>query len=187
MGTKRELRFLAAAEIENARVRPVGGLAKQSRDELVRRIVRDVAEGDSVDLIRTVVSPRETSYLRFDFEDATVELTHLYGYSNADWRWTPAPHVDAGVALGWTPPTDGAGSHAAQLAALVACLRAGVRPPASGADGRRALELITGIYAAAATDREVRREELTPDHEFYGSMAGSIDGEARNARAARRP
>ena len=35
--------------------------------------------------------PRETSYLRFDFEHATVELSHLYGYGDDDWTVTGAP------------------------------------------------------------------------------------------------
>lgn len=33
------------------------------------------------------------SYLRFDFQDATVEVEHHYGYDNSFWRWVPAPHL----------------------------------------------------------------------------------------------
>ena len=51
--------------------------------------------GAIASVVNSVLSPRETSYLRFDFQDATVELEHLYGYDNSSWTWTPAPHVAA--------------------------------------------------------------------------------------------
>src|SRR5579875_3386597 len=52
------------------------------------------ASGAVASVINSVLSPREESYLRFDFERATVELTHLYGYGDADWRLTPAPGAE---------------------------------------------------------------------------------------------
>ncbi|GAA2850793.1 hypothetical protein GCM10020220_045230 [Nonomuraea rubra] len=48
-------------------------------------------------VVTSVLSPREESYLRFDFADATVELRHLYGYGNADWTSTSPL---------WSPPED---------------------------------------------------------------------------------
>ncbi|WP_346433961.1 Gfo/Idh/MocA family oxidoreductase [Nonomuraea composti] len=54
--------------------------------------------------VNSVMSPRETSCLRFDFTDATAEAEHLYGHDNSHWRWTPAPHVsDTGRIAGWAP------------------------------------------------------------------------------------
>lgn len=47
--------------------------------------------GAVASVVNSVLSPREESYLRFDFERGTVELTHLYGYGDGDWRITPAP------------------------------------------------------------------------------------------------
>ena len=62
--------------------------------------------------------PRETSYLRFDFAEATVELTHLYGYGDADWRVTGAPGPEDAVAALWAAqPTGTASGHGAQFAA----------------------------------------------------------------------
>jgi predicted dehydrogenase len=52
------------------------------------------ASGAVASVVNSVVSPREESYLRFDFEHATVEVTHLYGYVDDDWRVTPAPGHD---------------------------------------------------------------------------------------------
>ncbi len=40
-----------------------------------------------------MLSPDEVSRIRIDCERATIELTHLYGHHNADWRITPAPGV----------------------------------------------------------------------------------------------
>ncbi len=49
------------------------------------------AGGAVASVVNSVVSPRQESYLRYDFEHATVEVTHLYGYRDEDWRVTPAP------------------------------------------------------------------------------------------------
>jgi hypothetical protein len=35
-------------------------------------------------VVNSVVSPRQVSALRFGFERATVELSHLYGYTDDD-------------------------------------------------------------------------------------------------------
>ncbi|NJC23931.1 putative dehydrogenase [Arthrobacter pigmenti] len=128
--------------------------------------------GAIVSIVNSVLSPRETSYLRFDFADATVEVEHLYGYDNSHWKWTPAPHVDAAVASAWAPTQNLASSHAVQLEELVGSLERGERPAASGHDGRRVLELVAGLYQSAFTGRRVRRSELTPDNPFYWSMNG---------------
>ncbi len=42
-------------------------------------------------VVNSLVSPHETSRLRFDFEYASVEVQHLYGYTSEDWTFTPAP------------------------------------------------------------------------------------------------
>ena len=53
------------------------------------------ANGCVASVVNSMLSIREESYLRFDFEWATVELTHLYGYGDDDWRITPAlEHAD---------------------------------------------------------------------------------------------
>ena len=128
--------------------------------------------GAMMSVTNSLLSPREESYLRFDLTDATVELRHVYGYDNADWTWTPAPHVAPAVAAGWPPVEAGASSHTAQLGALLQAYRAGERPPVSGADARRSLEFITGLYKSAITGSIVHRSELTPGDPFYASLDG---------------
>ena len=48
-------------------------------------------------IVNSVLSPRQVSYVRFDFQQATVELEHLYSHRNDHWRFSipeNAPHQD---------------------------------------------------------------------------------------------
>ncbi|MFB4275981.1 Gfo/Idh/MocA family protein [Nonomuraea sp. MTCD27] len=76
--------------------------------------------GAMASVVTSVLSPREESYLRFDFAEATVELRHLYGYHNADWSSTSPL---------WNPPEDLPSSHATQLGLLLDAYGRGERPP----------------------------------------------------------
>jgi predicted dehydrogenase len=157
------------------------------------------ASGAVASVVNSVLSPREESHLRFDFEHATVEVTHLYGYGDDDWRVTPAPgHED--VLAAWqaadgaphdTSPHhsaahdsaahdsaayDGARSgHAAQFREVLAALRDGAtgrRPPVALRDARRTMSLIAGIYAAAFTGRIIQPGDIGPGTPFYDTMNG---------------
>ncbi|QUX27663.1 Gfo/Idh/MocA family oxidoreductase [Nocardiopsis akebiae] len=155
--------------------------ARSTETEDVSMAIVRLESGATVSVANSLLSPRETSYLRFDFEHATVELEHLYGYDNAHWRWTPAPHVrDADAVASWPPVEDEPSSHRAQLSALLDAMERGERPRASGPDGRRALELVAGMYRSALTGTAVRRRDLTPDDGFYHAMHG---GDADTAAA----
>ncbi len=148
-------------------------LGRRIETEDVSFAIVRFASGAIGSIVNSVLSPRETSYLRFDFTDATVEVEHLYGYDNSHWRWTPAPHVsDTGRIAGWAPDENTPSSHSIQLATLLAAMEAGERPPASGADGRRVMELITATYQSAITGRPVSRIELSQDNPFYHSLNG---------------
>ncbi|GAA1007535.1 oxidoreductase [Acrocarpospora pleiomorpha] len=131
-------------------------------EDLSMAIVR-FSSGAMASVVNSVLSPREESYLRFDFSAATVELRHLYGYRNADW--TSASPL-------WNPPEDVPSSHEAQLAELLDAFERGEAPPMSGPEGRQALELITGLYASAFMGKPVFRSDLTVDHPFYHRLDG---------------
>ncbi|MDX3313458.1 Gfo/Idh/MocA family protein [Streptomyces sp. NPDC054884] len=128
-------------------------------------------------VVNSVLSPDEVSRIRIDCERATVELTHLYGHSNADWRVTPAPGVPDDEAAVWQDfGADVPSSHLAQLRELVASMRAGRRPRSSGADGRTSLELVTALYKSAFTDTTVRRGEIGPGDPYYTALHGGAPG-----------
>jgi predicted dehydrogenase len=134
------------------------------------------ASGAVASVVNSVLSPREESYLRFDFERATVEVAHLYGYTDNDWRITPAPGRQP---PGWPAPPGPAGpgpatpsGHRGQFAEVLACLAAGRRPPVAPAESRRTLSLVAAVYAAAFTGQPVTPADLAPGCPFYDRMDG---------------
>ena len=111
------------------RARPPAGPADVETEDVSLAHVT-FASGAVASVVNSVLSPREESYLRFDFERATVELTHLYGYGDDDWRITPAPGHEDAVLTAWKAGEHGRGSgHRAQFAEVLASLRAGAPPP----------------------------------------------------------
>ena len=145
--------------------------ARRTRTEDVSLAHVTFASGAVASVVNSLLSPREESYLRFDFERASVELTHVYGYTDKDWRITPAP--------GWqlpdwhTPPGPAApSSHRVQFAEVLACLAAGRRPPVAPAESRRTLSLVAAIYAAAFTGQPVTPADLGTGSPFYDRMDG---------------
>jgi predicted dehydrogenase len=121
-------------------------------------------------VVNSLVSPRQTSQLRFDFEHATVDLEHLYGYTNANWSVTASPDITGA----WDrDQADVPSGHTAQFTAVLDALDAGLAPPVSTADTRVTMEFIAAVYASSFTGRTVARGEITEGHPFHGSMAGS--------------
>jgi predicted dehydrogenase len=130
--------------------------------------------GAVASVVNSVLSPREESYLRFDFERATVELTHLYGYGDGDWRLTPLPPHEQQVLAAWEAGEAGTGSgHRAQFAEVLAALAAGQAPPVTLAESRRTLSLVAGIYAAAFGGHRVTPADLAPPSPFHLRMNGN--------------
>jgi predicted dehydrogenase len=131
------------------------------------------ANGAVASVVNSVLSPREESYLRFDFEHATVEVRHLYGYTDADWLLTPAPGHEREVRAAWEAgPGDVRSEHLAQFREVLRALRQGTPPPVATSDARPTLQLIAGIYASAFGRRPVRATDLTPTSPFYTRMQG---------------
>ncbi|ALC24886.1 Gfo/Idh/MocA family protein [Streptomyces pristinaespiralis] len=159
-----------------AEIRAMAGrLVHDVESEDVSTALVRFANGTMATVVNSVVSPHEVSRIRIDCSDATVELTHLYGHSNADWVYTPAPHAAADerrVETWRTPAADLPSSHSAQLESVLAAMRAGTRPPGSGPDARRTLEFVAALYKAAFTGMPVRAGEITSDDPYYTAMHG---------------
>ena len=132
------------------------------------------ANGALGSIVNSILSPRQETYLRFDFQRATVELRGLYGYANKDWRYSLPDGVSDEAALArWREvPHDEPAGHAAQLRALLDSMDRHERPLASTTDVRPTLEFITCLYKSAATGRTMRRGSISPDDPFYHHVAG---------------
>ncbi len=151
--------------------------ARRMRTEDVSLAHVTFASGAVASVVNSVLSPREESYLRFDFEHATVEVTHLYGYGDDDWRITPLPGHEREVLTAWKQADGGIRSgHAAQFREVLSSLRERRRPPTAPADSRRTLALVTAIYASAFTRRPVAPDDLVPGTPFYGQVNGGTYG-----------
>jgi predicted dehydrogenase len=147
--------------------------ARQTRTEDFSAALVTMDSGAVVTVVNSLLSPRETSYLRFDFANATVELEHLYGYDDDKWRVTAVPGREAEVKAAWAEGPKGAASgHGRQLTAVLDALAAGIPPPVSLADVRPTMELIAAIYASGFTGRPVSRGDIDPGSPFYHRMDG---------------
>ena len=134
------------------------------------------ANGAQASVVNSALSPRQETYIRLDYQRATVELTHLYSYTRENWRFTPAAATqDEGDTLtqAWQHfPTDIGSTHSAQLDAFVADLDANRRPLLSGPEARRTLELLTALYKSAFTGLPVKRGSITPEDPYYCALHG---------------
>jgi predicted dehydrogenase len=150
--------------------------ARTSRDtgtEDVSMALVRFGSGALASVVNSVVSPRQVSQLRFDFENATVDLEHLYGYTDEDFTVTAAPGHEDEVAAAWAAgPAGQPSSHQAQLSAVLDALDAGITPPVELRTARATLELVAAIYRSAFTARPVRRGDITPDDPFAQRMDG---------------
>jgi predicted dehydrogenase len=158
--------------------------ARQARDvatEDVSMALVTFADGTVASVINSVLSPRETSELRFDFERATVEVEHLYGYTDAHWTVTPAPGHDEVVDLWHEEQSGTVSGHPCQMAAFLDALDSGETPPVTLADTRTTMEFIAALYASAFTGTAVKAGQIGPDSPFYATMEG-IGAPWANAR-----
>ncbi len=132
-------------------------------------------------IVNSALSPRQETYLRLDYQKATVELTHLYSYTRDNWKLTLAPHAqDEGLLQSWQGfPPDVGSTHAAQLGELVRDMDEHRRPLTSGREARRTVELLTAIYKSSFTGEIVRAGSIGPGDPFYQAVHGSGPPAAR--------
>lgn len=127
-------------------------------------------------IVNSVLSPHQTSYVRLDFQRATVELEHLYHYRNSHWRLSIPEGEDHRDELShWASMDSDVEAHqTAQLTDLLNCLEQGARPTTGGASLRQTLEFVTSLYKSAFTRQPVQRGSIGPDDPFYYSMNGRM-------------
>ncbi len=146
------------------------------------------ANGAVGSIVNSALSPRQETYLRLDYQRATVELTHLYSYTRDNWKFTPVqPAQDDGLLDAWQSfPPDVGSTHGAQLNAFVSDMDANRRPLTSGDQARQTLELLTAIYKSGFTGEIVTRGSIKPGDPFYNALHGHqapkrVKGEAPRA------
>lgn len=126
-------------------------------------------------IVNSVLSPRQETYLRLDFQRSTVEVRGLYGYRNDSWTFTGAPGVEESAVEDWRAiPEDVPSGHPAQLRALLDRMERGEAPPADTAGVRSTIEFLTGLYKSAATGEVVRRGSIRKGDPFYDSVGGTL-------------
>ncbi|WP_221029741.1 Gfo/Idh/MocA family protein [Actomonas aquatica] len=132
------------------------------------------SNGAMASIVNSALSPRQETYLRLDYQRATVELTHLYGYTRDNWKLTLAPPAqDDALQQAWQSfPTDVGSTHGAQLNEFVRNMDRGECPRSSGADARRTIELLTAIYKSAITAQPVLRGTIEPGDPYYSNLHG---------------
>jgi predicted dehydrogenase len=160
----------------------IGTLDREIEVEDVSMVIVRFANGAMASVVNSVLSPREESFLRLDTQKATVELTHLYSYTNAHWRYSipPGAPYEADLARWRAIPEDVRSSHSAQLQEFLTSMERNERPPVSGPGVRGTIEYLTSLYKSAMTGQPVRRGSITPDDPFYHRMCGPCDGAWRN-------
>ena len=126
-------------------------------------------------VVNSLVSPDETSRLRFDFEFASVEVRHLYGYTSEDWTFTPAPGHEH-LATRWAEGLDrgSTSGHRDQVLAILDAFEAGAAPGVSLDEARHTLEFAAATYASAFRGTTIAAGELRGDDPFLRSMSGGI-------------
>ena len=132
------------------------------------------ANGALGSIVNSALSPRQETYLRLDYQKATVELTHLYSYTRDNWKLTPAASAqDDGLLQAWHSfPPDVGSTHGAQLNAFVSDMDANRRPLTSGDQARQTLELLTAIYKSGFTGEIVTRGSIKAGDPFYAALHG---------------
>nr|WP_255673007.1 Gfo/Idh/MocA family oxidoreductase [Glycomyces amatae] len=147
---------------------------RDTNTEDVSHAIVTLESGASVVITNSLLSPREVSQIRLDFDNATVELDHLYGYSDANWTVTPLEeHVEEVMQAWYSKPRGQSSGHGAQFARIADALDGNAAPPVAIGEARRTLELLAAIYASAFTGKRIRAGEIDPTSPFYQRMDGS--------------
>jgi predicted dehydrogenase len=156
--------------------------------------------GAVASVVNSLLSPRELSRIRIDTTGGTLEVNHVYGYSDQNWTFDPAPDADKAATLGLDPgvrKADGTSSapdtgtdpwtasagedvpsnHEAQIRRLVDDLLAGRGHDTTLAGTRPTMEFVTALYASSITRRRIDRADLTPAPPFYQALHGDIPEE----------
>ncbi len=151
-------------------------LDRETETEDVSTATVGFANGAVAQVITSAVSPRETSSIRIDTEQATITVDHLYGHGHDHWRITPAPGVDEAEVASWAlPGVEEPSGHLPLLRDAYAAFASGDELPATATAPGRSFELVTAIYSSAAHDGAlVTPESLREDAARLASLESPV-------------
>lgn len=125
-------------------------------------------------IINSVVSPRQESYIRMDFQESTVELRHLYAYEKKDWAYSVfegSSHTE--TLKDWSHlPAEARSIFGEQVKQHLECFAKYERPLTSGEGARMTLEFLASMYKSALTGQTVTRGSIEAGDPFYAAMNG---------------
>ena len=133
------------------------------------------ANGALGSIVNSVLSPRQVSYVRFDFQRATVELEHLYSYNNDHWRYSiPEGATYQDDLERWKTIGDNVqSSQTAQLKNTLDALERGEKPLTNLESVRGTVEFLTALYKSALTRQPVARGSIDEDDPYYYHAYGA--------------
>jgi len=145
-----------------------------------------LASGALVSVVNSMLSPRQETALRLDFQNATVELRCLYSYVDDDWTYTALPTAGGSEqAAAWTTVTRiPVSREALQLAGVLDAMDGRTDALVSMADIRPTFDLLTSIYKAASTGQTVQRGSIVREDPYYRHFAASVPDAIGGTHAA---
>ena len=152
----------------------VGTLDHDIEVEDVSLALVQFENGAMGNMINSVVSPRQESYIRMDFQESTVELKHLYAYKNEDWNYSVYEGSSHTKALkDWAKlPEESRSIFGEQVKHHLECFDKNERPLTSGEGARMTLEFLASMYKSALTGQTVTRGSIVEGDPFYEAMNG---------------
>ena len=154
-----------------------GTLDRNIEVEDVSMVMVRFGNGSLGSIVNSALSPQQETYLRLDFQKATLEMSGLYRYTNDNWTINlPAGVDDPQTLEHWHSLKDNIiSNHEIQLAEILDCMATHERPPVSGDEARRILEFAASLYKSAATGQPIMQGSITPDDPYYYSMNGAAE------------
>ncbi len=141
-------------------------------EDISMAIIR-FANGAMASVVNSVLSPLQETYLRVDYQKATVTLKHLYGYKNEDWTFHPVEGAGEEISQCFKVlPENQSSDHAAQIKAIHQDILAGRKPQTTGVAAESTIDLISSLYKAALTGQPVTRRSILPGDPYYEAFHG---------------
>ncbi len=152
----------------------VGTLDRNIEVEDVSMALVRFRNGAMATIINSVLSPREETYLRLDFQKGTLEVPFHYEYINRDWRITlvdPCANKELAQRLRSFP--DNNFNHiGSQIKSFVEDMDNNARPITSGQAARETIEFLTALYKSAFTGERVTSGSIGKGDPFYDKICG---------------